>query len=78
MADAGDHLLPLEILDDGEGLGGGDDREPRLADVVPDEILFRALKSPEALVVDLDDREVGVECILSVYFRNFGVWGRAL
>ncbi len=60
-ADVGDHLLPLETLDDSEGFRGGDGRDRRIADVLPDKFLFRAPKVPEKLVVCLDDREVGVE-----------------
>ncbi len=58
---AGDRLFPLDVLDDGDGIGGGESREPRIREILPDKILFRALELPEKLVVRLDDRKAGIE-----------------
>lgn len=61
VADVGDHLLPLESFDDGERFRRGDNRKGRFPEVLAHEFLFCTPKPSEALVVCLDDREVGVE-----------------
>ncbi|OQC69105.1 MAG: hypothetical protein BWX50_01063 [Euryarchaeota archaeon ADurb.Bin009] len=61
VGDIGDHLLPLEVLDEGERFQRRNDRKGRFPEVPAHEFLLRTPKPSQALVVCLDDREVGVE-----------------